>query len=243
MIKGGFEYIVTNKNNTVLYVGVTANLNQMILDHKSKTYKNAFSARYNCNKLVYFDCSDSIVKAIAKEKKLKVGSGIKKIELINAFNPNWDDLFDKIEINYTMKVNYTPSVLAAGPAVFRARDIYALLVDSVLYQDSANCSREGYARESLTPFAPKINNKVTEVKYFKAFPVPAKNSLNLSFNELKSAATVYVYDLEGRLILSKYINSNSRNAQLDLSQVPAGIYYVLLMNNERAERTKISVIK
>ncbi|MFN5829545.1 MAG: T9SS type A sorting domain-containing protein [Bacteroidota bacterium] len=133
--------------------------------------------------------------------------------------------------------------LAAGPAVFQARDIYALLVDSVLYQDSANCSREGYARESLTPFAPKINNKVTEVKYFKAFPVPAQNILNLSFNELKSAAIVYVYDMEGRLLLSKNISSNSRNAQLELSQIPAGVYYVLLMNNERAERTKISVIK
>jgi len=144
-----------------------------------------------------------------------------------------------------MLTNYIAHLcpLAAGPAVFQARDIYALLVDSVLYQDSAICSNEGYARESLTPFAPKINNKVTEVKYFKAYPVPAQNSLNLSFNELKSAAIVYVYDMEGRLMLSKTINSNSRNAQLELSQIPAGIYHVLLMNNERVERTKISVIK
>jgi hypothetical protein len=142
-----------------------------------------------------------------------------------------------------MKANNTLIQLAAGPAVFQARDIYALLVDSVLYQDSANYSREGYARESLTPFAPKINNKITEVKYFKAFPVPAQNTLNLSFSELKSAASVYVYDMEGRLMLSKNINSNSRNAQLELSQVPAGVYYVLLLNTERAERTKISVIK
>ncbi len=133
--------------------------------------------------------------------------------------------------------------LAAGPAVFQARDMYALLVDSVLYQDSAFCSNEGYARESLASFAPKINNNVTEATYFKAFPVPAQNSLNLSFNELKSTAIVHVYDMEGRLMLSININSNSRNAQLELSQVPAGVYYVFLMNNERAERTKITVIK
>jgi hypothetical protein len=142
-----------------------------------------------------------------------------------------------------MKANNTLIQLDEGPAVFKARDLYALLVDSVLYQDSANCNREGYARESLTPFAPKLKNQVVEFTYFKAFPVPAQNTLNLSFNELKSAASVYVYDMEGRLMLSKNINSNSRNAQLELSQVPAGVYYVLLMNNERAERTKISVIK
>lgn len=140
-------------------------------------------------------------------------------------------------------MNYNLTNLAEGPSAFQARDIYALLVDSVLYQDSAICSQEGYARESLRPFAPKINNKVTEAKYFKAFPVPAQNTLNLSFSELKSAASVYVYDMEGRLMISKNINSNSRNAQLELSQVPAGVYHVLLMNNERAERTKISVIK
>jgi hypothetical protein len=58
-----------------------------------------------------------------------------------------------------------------------------------------------------------------------------------------AAAGVYNYDMESRLMLSKNINSNCRNAQLELSQIPAGVYYVLLMNNERAERTKISVIK
>lgn len=133
--------------------------------------------------------------------------------------------------------------LAAGAAVFKARDMYALLVDSVWYQDSAICSNEGFARESLNPFAPKIKNQISEPSYFKAFPVPAQNSLNLSFNELKSAASVYLYDMDGKLLLQKNISYNSRNGQLDLSQIPAGVYYLLLINNERAERTKISVIK
>jgi putative endonuclease len=97
MYKGGCVYIVTNNNNTVLYVGVTSALKQRILGHKNKKYKNAFSARYNCNKLVYYECFNSIVEAIAREKQLKGGSRIKKIELINTFNASWDDVFDKIE--------------------------------------------------------------------------------------------------------------------------------------------------
>lgn len=48
-------------------------------------------------------------------------------------------------------MNYNITNFAAGPAVFQARDIYALLVDSVLYQDSAKCANAGYARESLIP--------------------------------------------------------------------------------------------
>ena len=96
MIKGGHVYIVTNKNNTVLYVGVTSNLKKRILDHKNKKYKNAFSARYNCNKLVYFERFNSIAEAIAREKQLKAGNRNKKLALINEFNINWEDLFESI---------------------------------------------------------------------------------------------------------------------------------------------------
>lgn len=96
MIKSGFVYIVTNKNNTVLYVGVTSNLKQRILDHKNKTYKNSFSARYNCNKLVYFEAFEKITEAIKREKQLKAGSRNKKLELIISYNTNWEDLFNKI---------------------------------------------------------------------------------------------------------------------------------------------------
>jgi putative endonuclease len=96
MFKGGNVYIVTNKNNSVLYVGVTSNLKQRILDHQNKKYKNAFSARYNCNKLVYYECFNSIVEAIAREKQLKAGNRAKKLALINDFNINWEDLFKSI---------------------------------------------------------------------------------------------------------------------------------------------------
>jgi putative endonuclease len=99
MYKGGCVYIVTNKNNTVLYLGVTSNLKQRILDHQNKKYKNAFSAKYNCNKLVYFECFDSIVVALAREKQLKAGNRAKKLALINKINLNWEDLFESVKIN------------------------------------------------------------------------------------------------------------------------------------------------
>lgn len=99
MQKGGYVYIVTNKNNTVLYVGVTSNLKQRINDHKNKKYKNSFSARYNCNKLIYYERYNNIVEAIAREKQIKGGSRIKKLALINNINIAWEDLFDKIEID------------------------------------------------------------------------------------------------------------------------------------------------
>ena len=84
-------YIICNKNNTVLYIGVTSDLQGRIWEHKNKRYKG-FSARYECNKLVYFEEFQWIQDAIAREKQLKVGSRQKKIELIVTNNPLWDDL-------------------------------------------------------------------------------------------------------------------------------------------------------
>ena len=86
-------YIITNKSNTVLYVGVTSDLLGCVYDHKHKTYKG-FSATYECNKLVYYEEYQWIQDAIAREKQLKAGSRKKKIELISAENPLWNDLSD-----------------------------------------------------------------------------------------------------------------------------------------------------
>ncbi len=96
-MKPGFIYIITNKNNTTLYVGVTSNLPQRIVQHKEKTYKNSFSARYNLNKLVYYEQFQMIGDAIGREKQLKAGSRAKKIELITTLNPNWEDLYEDIK--------------------------------------------------------------------------------------------------------------------------------------------------
>ncbi|MGB8705100.1 MAG: GIY-YIG nuclease family protein [Gillisia sp.] len=87
-------YITTTKRNTALYTGVTSNLVKRIHQHKTKFYKKSFSARYNCDKLVYFQEFADIRVAIAYEKKLKAGSRTKKENLINEMNPEWEDLAD-----------------------------------------------------------------------------------------------------------------------------------------------------
>ncbi|QYS86677.1 GIY-YIG nuclease family protein [Flavobacterium oreochromis] len=95
-MKPGFIYIITNYTNTTLYVGVTSNLPQRILDHKEKRYPNSFSGRYNLNKLVYYESFQMIGDAIGREKQIKAGSRQAKIDLIHSINPEWKDLYDEI---------------------------------------------------------------------------------------------------------------------------------------------------
>ncbi len=90
-MKQSFIYIITNKNNTVIYTGVTSDLVKRMHQHKTKFYKG-FSAKYNCNKLVYFETFTDIREAIKREKQIKAGSRKKKEALINKDNPNWNDL-------------------------------------------------------------------------------------------------------------------------------------------------------
>ena len=82
---------MANKNNTTIYVGVTSNLTKRVYQHKAKTYKG-FTAKYNCNKLVYFEEYDSIEEAIVREKQIKKGNRKRKEDLINKDNPEWNDL-------------------------------------------------------------------------------------------------------------------------------------------------------
>jgi putative endonuclease len=97
MRKGGYVYITCSSNNTTLYVGVTSALGARIAQHKESFYPNSFSARYNCKKLVYFKWFDTIVEAIAEEKRIKGGSRNKKEILINSMNPGWNDLYDQVK--------------------------------------------------------------------------------------------------------------------------------------------------
>jgi putative endonuclease len=87
-----YVYILTNKYNTVLYTGLTNNLNNRIIEHRSKR-GSKFTAKYNVNKLVYYECFLYVTDAIAREKQLKSGSRQKKIDLIEKTNKNWEDLF------------------------------------------------------------------------------------------------------------------------------------------------------
>jgi putative endonuclease len=92
MSKPGYVYILTNNNNSVLYTGVTSDLETRINQHKSRHFSSSFTARYNVEILVYFEKYESIEDAIAREKQIKAGSRQKKIELISWLNPEWKDL-------------------------------------------------------------------------------------------------------------------------------------------------------
>jgi putative endonuclease len=89
-----FVYIMTNQENTVLYTGVTNNLQRRILEHRSGEGGD-FTKRYKIYKLVYYETGNDVNQVISREKQLKGGSRRKKIALINEINPSWEDLFDK----------------------------------------------------------------------------------------------------------------------------------------------------
>lgn len=93
MKKCGWVYIITNQHNIVLYVGVTSDLLQRISSHINKEYPKSFTARYNIDKLVYYECFETIGEAILEEKRIKGGNRKQKIDLINSMNRNWDDLY------------------------------------------------------------------------------------------------------------------------------------------------------
>jgi len=89
-------YILTNKHNTVLYTGVTSNLENRLFEHNSVTRPKSFTSRYNVNKLVYYERKDCISEAIVREKQIKSGSRHSKIKLIESMNPLWRDLYADI---------------------------------------------------------------------------------------------------------------------------------------------------
>lgn len=97
MESGGCVYILTNFENTVLYIGVTSELFFRTKEHRDKLYTKSFTAKYNLFKLVYFKQFSTIEGTIAEEKRLKNWRRQWKINLINSFNPNWDDLFYEID--------------------------------------------------------------------------------------------------------------------------------------------------
>lgn len=95
MMKTYYVYILTNWNNEVLYIGVTNNIARRVFEHKEKLV-DGFTKKYNVNKLVYVESCEDVRDAIAREKQLKGGSRKKKIDLIVADNPEWNDLADTL---------------------------------------------------------------------------------------------------------------------------------------------------
>ncbi len=88
-------YILTNKNHTVLYTGVTSDLKRRITEHKEKLVRG-FSRKYNLDILVYYEIAEEKESAVAREKQIKAGSRQRKIDLIDKMNPSWKDLYDEL---------------------------------------------------------------------------------------------------------------------------------------------------
>ena len=93
--KSFYVYILTNKSNKVLYIGITNNSSRRVYEHKQKFVKG-FTSKYKVDKLVYYEVFDDPYNAISREKQLKGWLRNKKIELINSFNPLWKDLYKEI---------------------------------------------------------------------------------------------------------------------------------------------------
>ena len=85
-------YMMTNKRNTVIYTGFSSDLNGRVWQHKNKEDQKSFASRYNCNKLVYYAETNDVWEAIEEEKRIKAGSRLKKIKMIESMNPSWEDL-------------------------------------------------------------------------------------------------------------------------------------------------------
>ena len=97
MVHGGTTYILTNKNNTTLYCGVSSDLVSRVMEHKEKVYPSSFTSRYNLFKLVFYKSFPRIEEAIDYEKYIKGKRRSWKDELISSMNPEWRDLWEDIK--------------------------------------------------------------------------------------------------------------------------------------------------
>ncbi|WP_299547928.1 GIY-YIG nuclease family protein [Seonamhaeicola sp.] len=100
-MKHWYVYIMTNKPNGVLYIGVTDNIEERVKEHKLKVYPKSFTAKYNCDKLVYFEEFENGNDAEIRERQFKKWKKDWKIQLIEDMNPGWVDLSENWNLNYS----------------------------------------------------------------------------------------------------------------------------------------------
>ena len=91
-----YVYILTNAHQTVLYTGVTNDLIRRVYEHKNHLDKGSFTARYNVERLVYYEDTSDVEAAIEREKQIKGWNRKRKNKLIESKKPNWVDLYDAI---------------------------------------------------------------------------------------------------------------------------------------------------
>ena len=101
MKKGGYIYFMTNRTNSVLYIGVTNSLKRRMTEH-GEGRGSVFTAKYNCEKLVYYEAFPDIEQAIAREKQLKHFKREWKNQLVESINPGWEDLSVSVVVDPDM---------------------------------------------------------------------------------------------------------------------------------------------
>ena len=91
-----YVYILTNNKGNVLSTGVTNDLIKRIYEHKQHFDKGSFTARYNVEKLVYYEETTDVLSAIEREKQIKGWNRKRKNKLVESKNPNWNELYDRL---------------------------------------------------------------------------------------------------------------------------------------------------
>ena len=99
-MKHWYVYVMANKPNGVIYIGVTDDIEERIKEHKNKIYPKSFTARYNCDKLVYFEEFENGEEAAVREKQFKKWKRNWKVKLIEEMNPSWSDLSMNWNLNF-----------------------------------------------------------------------------------------------------------------------------------------------
>lgn len=90
-----YVYMLTNRTYTVLYTGVTSDLERRVLQHKTKAV-GGFTARYNVDRLVYYESTTDVHAALEREKEIKLLTRAKKNALVESMNPGWADLSEAL---------------------------------------------------------------------------------------------------------------------------------------------------
>ena len=91
-----YVYILTNKNKTVLYTGVTNDLIRRVYEHKNHADPKSFTSKYKVEKLVYFEETNDVKAALEREKQIKSWSRDRKTDLVFEMNPHWVDLYKQL---------------------------------------------------------------------------------------------------------------------------------------------------
>lgn len=100
-----YVYIMSNKPNDVLYIGITDNIDERVKEHNLQIRTHSFTAKYNCDKLIYLEEYKIDSEAIIRERQLKKWKRDWKLELIKAQNPSWADLSMNWNLNYNKNRN------------------------------------------------------------------------------------------------------------------------------------------